>query len=129
MVRMATISKDACKVQPQKLNDLRRSQRVLLRLPVQVSGEAADRQPFSEGTTTLIVNAHGALVLLAAKVSVGQTLTVTNVTTGEKLPCHVANIGPANSGKAEIGVGFNEPAPFFWRIAFPPPDWTPRASS
>jgi hypothetical protein len=30
------------------------------------------------------------------------------------------------SGKAEVGLEFSSPHPTFWRVAFPPEDWTPR---
>ena len=28
--------------------------------------------------------------------------------------------------KSEVGVEFLKPAPKFWRISFPPDDWTPK---
>jgi hypothetical protein len=38
----------------------------------------------------------------------------------------VAFLGPVRGGKAEIGLEFTSPHPTFWRVAFPPEDWTPR---
>jgi hypothetical protein len=52
-----------------KAVDTRRSQRVLLRVPVRA--DIAGEPPLSAHTTTLIVNAHGALILLAMKVRSG----------------------------------------------------------
>jgi hypothetical protein len=123
---MSILSQNVPKTQSHKLNELRRSQRVLIRLAVKVSGNATGGNAFSEDSTTLVVNAHGALILLESKVAIGQALTISNSNTREKLACRVASMGPANSGKTEVGIGFMEPAPFFWRIAFPPADWGSR---
>ena len=110
----------------EKINQ-RRSQRVLLSVPVVVSGQAPDKKPISEETRTVVVNAHGALILLRMKVSIGQLLTLKHAKTGEEQACRVVNIAPRQSDKSEVGIEFMKPAPFFWHIAFPPPDWTSRA--
>jgi len=36
----------------------------------------------------------------------------------------VVEIGESHSGKSEVGIEFLEPSPRFWRIAFPPEDWS-----
>lgn len=102
----------------------RRSQRVLLSLPVTVcteddSGDAS----FKEETQTLVVNAHGALIALAGRVEKGQILHLTSRTMHEGQQCRVTYVGPATGGKAQVGVEFTKPSPDFWRIAFPPEDW------
>lgn len=125
---MATVSEKSPNAQPRKGSDLRRSQRVLLRVPIVVMGEAPHGTPFSEETITLIVNAHGALISLAVKVIAGQKLGVVNLSSGEELSCHVVHVGAANNGKSEVGIEFVSPAPFFWRISFPPSDWGSRLS-
>jgi hypothetical protein len=94
---------------------------------ITVSGEAVGSIPFSENTFTVVVNAHGALILLDARVAVGQLLTVKNVKTEEELYCQVVHLGPAKSGKLTVGIKFMQPSPRFWRIAFPPADWTPHS--
>ena len=75
-----------------------------------------------------LVNAHGALVALVTKVSVGQKLGMVNLSSGEELSCTVIHNGAATNGKTEIGIEFTAPAPFFWRISFPPSDWAPLGS-
>ena len=52
----------------------RRSMRVLLSVPIVVSGKTANNEDFKEETRTLVVNAHGALIALAAQVVAQQTL-------------------------------------------------------
>jgi hypothetical protein len=39
----------------------------------------------------------------------------------------VAFLGPVRGGKGEIGLEFTAPRPTFWRVAFPPEDWTPKS--
>jgi hypothetical protein len=102
----------------------RRSQRVIVSVPVTVSSEGGNRDAaFQEEAQTLVVNAHGAMIALAAKVARGQMLRVMNRSTQEDQTCKVVYLGPATGGKAQVGVDFMSKAPDFWRIAFPPEDW------
>lgn len=91
-----------------------------------MSGDAA-KGKFTESTKTLVVNAHGALITLAAKVSQGQQLELTSVTNPEKQVCKVVYIGPSVQGQTQVGVEFTKAAPHFWHVAFPPENWTPVA--
>ena len=102
----------------------RRSQRVLVQVGIRVRGKDAQGQDFEEMTETLAINAHGALVLLKARVISGAVIHVKHNKTEEEHECHVAFLGPVRSGKAEIGVEFTSPHPTFWRVAFPPEDWS-----
>ncbi|MFI5097847.1 MAG: hypothetical protein ACHQT6_07725 [Candidatus Acidiferrales bacterium] len=105
----------------------RRSQRIVLSVPLIVSGDRASGAQFSERTTTLMVNAHGGLILLREPVLVGQVLSLTHLKTGEKLACTVKDISPGEGQTREIGVGFAHPNARFWRVSFPPVDWTSRS--
>ncbi|HZP34135.1 MAG TPA: PilZ domain-containing protein [Candidatus Acidoferrales bacterium] len=102
----------------------RRSQRVILSVPVTVTGQGAKGQ-FTEETKTLVVNAHGALITLAAKVTQAQQLQLKSVSNPEIQDCKVVFIGPTVQGQTQIGVEFLKPAPHFWHVAFPPENWTP----
>lgn len=104
----------------------RRSQRVLMQVGVRVRGTDAQGKNFDEYTETLAINAHGALVLMSARVLSGAKVTLWHNKTEEEQECHVAFLGPVRSGKSEIGLEFSTPRPTFWRVAFPPEDWTPR---
>ncbi len=102
----------------------RRSQRVILSITVIVRTEAGRRtDSFEETTQTLLVNAHGALIVLAHKVEKGQKLLITNCATHVEHTCQVAHLSPATGGKTQVGIEFTTPSPDFWRIAFPPEDW------
>ena len=103
----------------------RRSQRVILTMPIIVRTEGAPRDTsFEEHTHTLIVNLHGALILLAGKVIKGQKLHMKNRATQVEQICQVASIGSKSEGKTQIGVEFLNPSPDFWNISFPPEDWS-----
>jgi hypothetical protein len=105
-------------------NAQRRSQRVIIKVSVIVVAEGSDKMSVSEETRTVTVNAHGAMILLGLKVSIGQLLTIRNERTGEEVTCRVVYLSPHESEKRQVGVDFMEPCPRFWRISFPPPDWT-----
>jgi hypothetical protein len=104
----------------------RRSQRVLMQVPVRIKGADAQGKPFEEFTETLAINAHGALVLLEARVTSGSAVRMQHKRTEEEQECHVAFLGPVRGGKAEIGLEFSAPRPSFWRVSFPPEDWSPK---
>jgi len=105
----------------------RRSQRILFAVPVRVSGNLPNGTHFAEHTSTLIVNAHGGLILLKAPVSEGKNLTIRNMRTAEEITCAVVDVNPGVKGIAEVGVEFEGPNPRFWRASFPPADWSPRS--
>jgi hypothetical protein len=104
----------------------RRSQRVLVTVPVRVSGQTGAGPRFEEETHTRAISAHGALILLSAQVHRGQRLTLSNVQTKAALECVVAHIDRRQSNQPQVGVEFALPNPMFWHVAFPPKDWTPR---
>ena len=106
----------------------RRSQRVLMQVPVRLRGKDSQGQDFEEFTETLAINAHGGLVLLTARVTSGSLVVMRHNKTEEEQECKVAFLGPVRGGKAEIGLEFSAPRPTFWRVAFPPEDWTPKSA-
>ena len=102
----------------------RRTQRVILSVAVTVSGETSSGK-FSEDTRTLVINAHGALVTLAAKIASGQKVSIKTQAHPKEEPCRVVYVGPTVQGKTQFGLEFIESLPDFWRIAFPPENWSP----
>src|SRR6266404_3509329 len=104
----------------------RRSQRVLMTIPVRVSGQNVLGSSFEEETQTRAISAHGALILISAQVCRGQRLTLANVQTKAALECVVAHIDRRRGEHPQVGVEFALPNPMFWHVAFPPKDWTPR---
>jgi len=111
---------------PSNAGARRRSQRVLMQVSVRLHGIDTQGKPFDEEADTLAINAHGALVLLQARVTSGSLLTLRNNTTREEQECSVVFLGPVRGNKAEIGLEFSARRPQFWRVAFPPEDWSPK---
>ena len=105
-------------------NVRRRSQRVLMQVAVRVRGKDSQGHLFEEETETLAINAHGALILVNARVTSGSKISMQHKRTQEEQECHVVFLGPVRGGRAEVGLEFSEPCPAFWRVAFPPEDWT-----
>jgi hypothetical protein len=97
-----------------------------MQVGVRIRGKDAQGKDFEEFTETLAINAHGGLVLLAARLTSGGVIQMRHNKTEEEQECHVAFLGPVRGGKAEIGLEFTVPRPTFWRVAFPPEDWSPR---
>lgn len=102
----------------------RRSQRIEFSVPIVVHRPAKGGPQFSERTQTLVVNAHGAMIALAERVTPEQKLFLQNVASGEQQECRVVYVRKEAIGPTTIAVEFAQPAPMFWRIAYPPADWT-----
>jgi hypothetical protein len=104
----------------------RRSQRILMQVPVRISTPSGATAPFEEDSTTMSISAHGALILMSGRVKKGQRLILSNIRTESDLECIVAYIGESQGARAEVGVAFVMSSSAFWHVTFPPPDWTPR---
>ncbi len=103
----------------------RRSQRILLAIPVHVAGKRKNGSAFVEGAKTAVVSAHGALLLMHELVAAGTDLKVTNIATKEEAICKVIEVVNGQGGFLEVGIEFIEALPRFWRVSFPPEDWSP----
>jgi hypothetical protein len=101
----------------------RRSQRLFHGLPVVVCGENPKAKPFREEALTVAFNAHGALLVLYAKVEMGQQLLLMNPTTWDEQEGCVVYSTPSFGGLTHVGVQFKRPSPQFWPIGNPPEDW------
>ena len=93
----------------------RRSKRVHVRIPVLIRLQDSKKNSVAEKTHTIIVNSHGALILMATKVNVQQIIHIENVNTKEELLCRVACLGSSFMGKTQVAIEFIMPAPKFWR--------------
>jgi len=70
--------------------------------------------PVSEKTHTIIVNDHGALILLVAAVEIQQIIRLENLSSGEELLFRVASLGPSFMGKTQVAIELVMPTPGFW---------------
>jgi hypothetical protein len=91
----------------------RRSTRLPIRVALVVCGEAGR---FQEHTCTSSLNAHGALLALAASVTIGQKLAIQNPENWAERDGRVTRLGPCYAGRTEVGVEFTEAVPDFWLI-------------
>jgi len=102
----------------------RRSSRVFMRLRVIVAGKDRNRKRFREACETIVINAHGALLVLAQSLDDDAQLVVTNPFTQEEQESRVVYLGE-DSGKGQrVGIEFLTPAPHFWGMEFSQPDWS-----
>jgi hypothetical protein len=109
-----------------ELQPMRKTQRILARFPLRVSGRIDDEIPFEEESFTIAVNADGGLLQLRKPVRKGQRLSLFQAKTGQREVCIVARVEPVDGGFISVGVHFLEPHPEFWHATFPPDNWTPR---
>jgi hypothetical protein len=105
----------------------RRSERVMLQVPVTVVTETPSREQIEEKTHTLAVNAHGGLLKLKMEVLNGQPMVLVNGN-GVAQACHVVRIEHPAAEYYAVAFQFEEPAPSFWPVSFPPADWTAKSS-
>jgi hypothetical protein len=103
----------------------RRSQRVAARIRVAVIRRSGDDSTLSEDTYTLIVSAHGGLIVLKMDTRPGEVLTLRNVMSREEQLVRVVRVGEGENSGNPVAIEFANPAPNFWRIDFPPADWKP----
>ncbi len=106
---------------------LRRSKRLKLAVPVEVTAYEGEAEAFREATQVMDVNAHGGLLILEGSVRHGQTLRVLNRRSQQQQECRVVNVEAADGGKWAVGIEFTSPAETFWQISFPPT--APRAAT
>jgi hypothetical protein len=95
----------------------RRSKRINARIPVAVHLLDRDKRPLCEKTHTVVVNAHGALILLANPVALQQIIRIENAYNGEEMLCRVASLGNSFMGKTQVAVEFIKPSQTFCEAA------------
>jgi len=105
-------------VTPTTVATPRRSGRVFHRVRIQVQGRAHDRKKFKETCETVVVNAHGGLLLLKHEVANSEMLVLTNPLTQEEQECRVVYLGEIGDKGQRVGVEFLTPAPHFWGVDF-----------
>lgn len=99
----------------------RRSKRIKSRIPVVV--RLQDKKSLTESTHTIVVNAHGALLIIAMRVTVNSFIVLENHATRKELLCRVAHVGATFMGKTQVAVEFIRPDPEFWGLGVIPEDW------
>ncbi len=98
----------------------RRSDRIYLRLPIQVSGTDCKHFAFADHTETLVLSAHGALILLKRDLVPEQEVSIYFAPARREVAARVVGqIGEDAEGRY-YGVEFLDPEANLWEIEFPP---------
>jgi hypothetical protein len=104
--------------------DRRRSQRVVIRIPVTLQWEVSG-QKVKFQATTVSVNDHGAMLSCPRTIAGDATLDLENGRTHEIVNCRVTRTPVDTAEGFMVPVEFTTAAPDFWRISFPPTNWKP----
>lgn len=102
----------------------RRSQRVLLQVPIFVKTHLSDGTPAQSQAFTQVVNAHGGLLDASFRMTTGQKIRIVNPHSRKEVGCRVVWVGGPADDHFPTGFEFDEPNPRFWGIDFPPADWS-----
>ena len=102
----------------------RRSERVVLRVRLQLSAKMPDGKRISIEAHSLVVNAHGGLLDVGMEMLRGQTVILSNPRTEKVASGKVVRAKASEDGRFSIAFEFEFPAPSFWPISFPPADWS-----
>jgi hypothetical protein len=105
------------------VKDRRRGQRVLLRVRASIhlalQGQAAE----TLDVATLSVNPHGAVVVVNRSLAAETHLVLEHSGTRQQIACKVVRPPRQMPEGYHVPLEFDSPAPNFWKIDFPSPDW------
>jgi hypothetical protein len=108
----------------------RRSERLLITIPIRVEGKDRNGHPFADTTRTLAVNRHGARIQLARFLNSGETVRVTNLVANQRAEFRVVGpTQPPTQKGGEWGVECLEESRNVWGIEFPPANGGEQACS
>ena len=96
----------------------RRSQRVFHKTKLQALGRSHEGRKFREICETVVVSAHGGLLILRHEVVQGEILVLVSPETQEEQECRIVYLGDTGERGIRVGVEFLTPAPHFWGIDF-----------
>ena len=96
----------------------RRSARVFRKMKIQAQGRGHNGKKFREVCETLVVSAHGGLLMLKHEVDNDAVLVITNPETQEEMECRIVYLGDLCDQGQRVGIEFLTPAPHFWGLEF-----------
>ena len=101
----------------------RRSQRVMLQMPVHIHLKTADGRLLRQDGFTQAVNAHGGLLEMETKPEPGQRMLLMNPNSGVEQSATVVFAKKSGDSGYAVAFEFDSPAPRLWAVMFPPEDW------
>jgi hypothetical protein len=108
-----------------RFKERRRTVRVLLSVPLRVSGHTEIGERFSVRTLSHSVSLHGTSIELELEVALGEILKIVNDVTAEAVEGKVVSIRRMRDGKKYVAVEFAASKSNFWHMAFPVPGARP----
>jgi hypothetical protein len=96
----------------------RRSDRVLIRMPLEISGTDASGRRFSEKGATYFVNRHGGSIVTRRLLASGQQVLIRRPDGFQAQIRVVGQLGIGQAGQF-YGISFLNPKTDFWGISFP----------
>lgn len=108
-----------------RCKERRRTVRVMLSVPLRVSGKTEIGERFSVKALSHSVSLHGASIELELGVVLGEILQLENEITREKVEGKVVSIRRGRDGKRYVAIEFMGADPNFWHMAFPVPGARP----
>ncbi len=100
----------------------RRSQRVLLVIPVEVAWTTKEGQRFKEDAETQVVNAHGALLRMKTALAISAEVELTRPRTRQSTRARVVWTGDVveEDEMTRVAVELAVPSETFWGVSIPP---------
>jgi hypothetical protein len=108
-----------------RCKERRRTVRVMLTVPLRVSGQTEIGEKFSVRALSHSVSLHGAAIELEQGVVLGEVLRLENEITRERVEGKVVSIRRGRDSKRYVSIEFTEADPNFWHMAFPVPGARP----
>ena len=99
--------------------DRRRSQRVIIRVPVTLQ-LTKNGKVFMVSAYTIAVNIHGAMIICPDSVDSETKVEIINDRTREHASARVTRTPRQSAEGYLIPLEFDKPFPMFWQISFPP---------
>lgn len=104
-----------------KSPEKRRSDRLMLTIPLTVEGTDTRGNPFKDEGRTITLNRHGARIRLSRPLRTGQTITLTNLLGRRQAEFRVVGpVTPISDRGGEWGVEYLDMKENIWGIQFPP---------
>ena len=101
----------------------RRSQRVMLQMPVHVHMHMADGRLLRQDAFTQVVNAHGGLLEMESRPEPRQRMLLMNPSSGVQQSATILSTKKSQDGGYAVAFEFDSPMPALWALVFPPDDW------
>lgn len=108
---------------PGSEKERRRSQRVLIIIPVEARWTSSGNEEFKQHAEAEVISTHGALLRIRIPSPMPIQFQLHCPQTGQSALARVLYIaGPAKDGLLRLGVELDRASETFWGISIPPPD-------